>query len=163
MLSYGSGMTISSEQWIDQKKKRTPGVEAHRRETWLHILLPFLGGILLVAVLLIMALLLPQRAQVSLVADWMLTIFVLCPLALCLLPIYLLMMVAAFGMNKVHDKAASPLKRLEILSRTLAEKTISASESLSRASISLGTRFAFLDHIWEKSPSEESHEPTYEK
>ena len=156
-------MTVLSDQLVDGKKKRISSVDAHRRETWLFILLPFLGGTLLVLALFTLALLLPLRSQVSLVADWMVTVFILCPMAICLLPIYVLMMVAAFGMNKVHDKAASPLKRLEILSRTLMEKTITASESLSRASISLGTRFAFLDHIWGKSPSEESHEPTYEK
>jgi hypothetical protein len=101
----------------------------HRKETWLHIILPVAGGGAITVGLVILTLLLPLHAQVSLVAN-LLLLLVLCPLATCLFPLYIVMMVIAFGMNRVHDGAARPLRRVGDLSRDLADRTISLSESI---------------------------------
>lgn len=123
--------------------------DKHRSETWLHILLPVSLGGLLIIILVILVLLLPLRAQVALVADLMCSVLVLCPLALCLLPVYLMMMVMAFGMNKVHDKTAAPLHRLETRIRIMGERTIKAADTWSRRSIALTTKFALLNRVWD--------------
>jgi len=108
--------------------------------------------------------LLPLRAQVSLIAD-LLSLLVLCPLATCLFPIYVLMMVVAFGMNRVHDGAARPLRRMSDLSRGLADRTISLSEAASQVSIRLIASVAALDKLWDvfdrpKDVDEERHDTT---
>jgi hypothetical protein len=142
---------------IDEKEARMqPPVEPqttaartrHRLETRSQILLPMLGGGLLLVGLLVAALLLPLRSQVSLVADLLLTIFVLCPMVLCLFPVYIVLMVLAFGMNKLHDAGARQLERAEKLSHSVATKTITAADSLSRKSIIINSAFAPLNRIW---------------
>lgn len=118
----------------------------HRRFTFRGIVLPFAGGMLLVVALVVFAAL-QGRVPTSAVANTMLTLLMLCPLALCLLPIYLLFAVAAFGMNRVHDGVAKPLRRLEDLTVKLRDRTYSATDRAARASINLNARFAPLDKL----------------
>ncbi len=129
----------------------------HRRETWLYIALPMLVGALVWIGLLSLALLLPLRAQVSLVADFMSIILCLCPAAICIFPIYVLMMVIAFGMNKVHDGTERPLKRIESMSHTLADKTNQTADSINRKSIAVASKFALLDKVWDLFDQTESN------
>ena len=83
--------------------------DTHRRETIRYILLPMVGLSVLVLAGAVISLLLPGRLQVSLIADWLLTILFLCPLALCLFPVCILMVAAIVGMNKAHSAIANPM------------------------------------------------------
>lgn len=125
----------------------TEGQIKHRDDTRRYILLPMLGGGLLIIAGLVAVALLPQRLQVSQVSDLLLTLFVLCPLVLCLLPIYLGLVAAVFGLNKVHGMASAPLTMLERLTSGLAESTLRAANSLAQRGISLSTRLAYLERL----------------
>jgi len=131
----------------------SPGRQAeanHRRETLLSIILPVGGaGVVLLAVLAVTLLfLLPTRPQVSVLADWLLMVFMLCPLALCLLPVCIGLMTAVFAMNQLHGKTARMMGKAEALSQSLAEKTMDATETVSKKSISLNATLAHLDPLW---------------
>jgi hypothetical protein len=144
---------------------RMTGQARHRRDTWLYIFLPLFFGGVLVFVLLVLVLLLPKRAQVSLVADLMLTVCVLCPTVICLFPIYLLLIVAAFGMSKLHHTGAKQLVRLETMSRELVDKTQETTDRMNRISVSLNGAAAPLNRLGNifdrpapKVNDEENHE-----
>lgn len=134
----------------------------HNRAVRREILLPFAGGLLLIIALIIVALVAGQM-PISGVANTMLTLLVLCPIVLCLFPIYLILIVALVGMNRAHNGIAKPLRRLEALSLQLRERTYSTSDRLARSSINLNTRFAPLDKLVfslfdRPTPKEDDHE-----
>lgn len=117
----------------------------HAEETRREILVPFLIGVALVVVPVIIALLLPRNNQTGLIADFLLTVFILCPAVICLLPIYLLMVVSAWGVGRLHDGVARPLAQVETFSKSLNTRTESLSDSVARRVISFSARFAKWD------------------
>jgi hypothetical protein len=120
--------------------------QVHRRAVRREIVLPFAGGLILIVVLVVIAA--SQGAiPTSGVANTMLTLLVLCPLAICLLPVYLLLVLAVVGMNRAHHGIAKPLRALENTTVTLKERTYSISDRLARTSINLNARFAPLDKL----------------
>jgi hypothetical protein len=122
-----------------------PSLKEHRRQTRREIWLPALGGLVLVIVLVLLGGLRPHLARTSLIADFMGTIFILCPAALCLLPLYLVLAVAVGGMNRVHLGAISGFGKLENLSGRLLNGTTRVMDRAARASISVNARLAPLD------------------
>lgn len=136
--------------------------QIHNRAVRREILLPFAGGLLLLLVLMVVAVVAGQTPA-SAAANTMLTLLVLCPLVLCLFPVYLILIVALVGMNKAHDSVAKPLRRLEALSLQMRQRTYSTSDRLARSSINLNTRFAPLDKVVfsafdRPTPKEDDHE-----
>ena len=125
-----------------------PSQAQHRRETLLWIVLPMAGGALLVIAGAVAAMLLRQPAQVSVLADWLSIIFLLCPVLLCLFPLSVLFLTGAIYMNQVHRKTAQLMGRAEAMSHSLADKTINVTENISKKSIGLNAKFAFLDPLW---------------
>jgi len=116
----------------------------HRRAVRREILLPFAGGILLIIVLMVIAIA-AGSTPTSGISTTMLTVLVLCPLAICLLPVYVLLAVAVAGMNKAHQGVARPLRALTAQSLALRQRTYSIADRMARTSINLNTRFAPLD------------------
>ncbi len=139
---------------------RPDSTRIHRRAVRRGIYLPFIGGLLLIVVLVVVAAV-EGQTPTSAISTTLLTVLVLCPLAICLLPIYLLLVMAVAGMNRAHTAIANPLQRLETLSLTLRDRTTSASDRLARASINFSTRFALLDKlvfsVFDR-PQEDDHE-----
>ncbi len=129
------------------KKQREDGATLHRREMRRQIILPMLAGVLLLAIIVSSAMLLPEGLQVSLIADWMLIIFVLCPTALCLLPIALLFVVMAAGMNKAHGKLAGTLERVEEMSNTATDKAAQAMDSVNQTVADTSARFTSFNSM----------------
>ena len=125
---------------------RLDSQKLHRRAVRLEILLPFVGGLLLIILLVVIAAV-AGKTPTSGVANTMLTVLILCPMALCLLPIYLLLVMAVFGMNQVYDLLAKPLRQLQELSLKLRDRTYSLSDRAARTSINLNARFAPLDKL----------------
>lgn len=121
--------------------------KTHRRETRLQIILPFVAGVVLVLVGGIIALLLPKRLQVSLIADLMLTVLVLCPAALCLFAVAIGFVAAAAGAGKLHGSLGSALSRVEGLSARVLEQSGRVTDVINRQTIGLSARFAFLDKL----------------
>ncbi len=118
----------------------------HRRALRREILLPFAGGVILIVVLVIVAAV-EGATPTSGVANTMLTVLILCPMALCLLPVYLLLVLAVVGMNRAHDAIAKPLRQLEALTLTLRDRTHSLSDRAAQVTINLNARFAPLDKL----------------
>jgi hypothetical protein len=133
-------MTLSPEQRLEQTQENLR--KEQRRQIWL----PFAGGGLVLLILVVVAALMPG---VSVIANVMLTILLLCPAVICLLPIYFLLVFAVFGLNAVYDGAAKPLHRLEKLTATIAAQTSRISDKLARQSINLNTRLAPFSHTLE--------------
>lgn len=118
----------------------------HRRAVRREIILPFAGGVILIVVLVVIVAL-QGETPTSGVSTTLLTVLMLCPMALCLLPIYLLLVMAVAGMNRAHDGIARPLRRVETASLAMRERTVSLSDRLARVSINLNARFAPLDRL----------------
>ncbi len=111
------------------------------------IILPIVGVGALVLAGTISVLLLPERLQVSLIADWLVSVMLLCPLAICLFPVCLLMVLAIVGMNRAHTAASRPLQRVELLSASLRDRTDNVADTVNRQTINASVRFAFLDRL----------------
>ena len=136
--------------------------DLHRRETRRQILLPFAGGVVLVVALLI-GVIVAGRVPASAAANLLLTVLVLCPLAICLLPLYFLLVVAIAGMSRAHSGIAAPLRRVEDLSAGLRDRTKTVTERAARMTITLNARFAPLDKtlfsLFDRpAPDEDDHE-----
>ncbi len=128
-------------------------IKHHRRQTLRWLVLPAVG-IGLGFIVLVLALVLPfspiwlrQEAQVSIIANWMMTCCVLLPIMLCGFLVYVVLMASTFGMNMVHRMTAGGMRKVQTTSRTIADKTASAADNINRKSIGFNTRFAFLDSL----------------
>lgn len=132
----------------------------HRRDTRWYIILPAVVVFLLLAVCLAAVLLLPRRAQVSFVSDFVLTIMVLCPMVLCFLPFTILSFAAVIGMNGAHEALKRPLYRLEDYSKVMVERTETVTEQVNRQTINISARFGAVHKLLEtfEPPEETSDE-----
>lgn len=129
-------MTTSHEIVLNESKRR------HNREVLLYIVLPLVGGLLLIAIPLLLVIVLPRVLQVRLVADFTVTALLLCPMALCLLPFSIGLTTVAIMSGRVHTAAAKPLRRGEALTLKMRERVSSIMERGARASIAFNARLA---------------------
>ncbi len=135
-------MAINKQESLDRLESQ----KLHRRAVRREILLPFAGGLLLIILLVVIAAI-AGKTPASGVANTMLTVLILFPMALCLLPIYVILLVAIFGLNRAYDLIAKPLRQLQDLSLQLRDRTYSLSDRAARTSINLNARFAPLDKL----------------
>src|SRR5689334_12124786 len=98
---------------------QTASKTSYNRDMVRWIVLPIVGVGALVLLGTIIVLILPGRFQVSLIADWLVSVLFLCPMVVCLFPLCLLMILAVVGMNRAHQAVSKPLQRVETLSATL--------------------------------------------
>ena len=110
---------------------RETGAVIHRRETNRQIYLPFLFGmtLLLIAFLIVALPSAPEwldRAQA--IGDFLYTLLCIIPVLMCLLPVYVMVLLCVYGMTKLHDGVESPLRKLENLTASLAERIETATE-----------------------------------
>ncbi len=140
-------------------RKRPDAMREHRYEVRRQILLPFalVGGVVLTV--LVITLLLPQRAQVSLIADLLLTLLVLCPIVLCLFPLMVALWVAVFGLNHVHRGIASGMQRIEDITLSLVERSTAFSQMVEQRFAVLGQYLARFSRVLKVfDPPEEDSE-----
>lgn len=123
-----------------QTQPKPASAASHARQTRRQIVLPVLAGAVLIALLVGVVLWLPQRLQVGIVSDFMLTVFMLCPAVICLLPLTILLLVAAFGAGRLHDRAAPPLRGLQARSGKLAGLADSAAATVNQRTVVYGAR-----------------------
>ncbi|MFQ3565665.1 MAG: hypothetical protein SNJ59_01585 [Aggregatilineales bacterium] len=126
-------MTITPGQRAQQAKA------THRRQTRRGIWLPFLAGILLLFILMIIAVLSPRP---GVMADFLLTTLLLCPALLCLFPIYVGMVALVGGMGRLNQLARRPLYTLDEKSGELVERVYSASDAIARRTINISARLS---------------------
>jgi hypothetical protein len=111
------------------------------------VIRPFILTLLVMLASVAIAALLPRGAQTSIIANLLLTVLVLCPLALCLFPVYLLLMFMVFNLQRVHGAAAGGLSRLSHVSTSLNNRVEQASSHWARRSIRINSWFAGLDRL----------------
>jgi membrane protein implicated in regulation of membrane protease activity len=119
----------------------------HRRDTWLWIILPMFLLVLLIAAAVAVLVIAPrelQAAHTSVVSDLMLSVLILCPAVLCMLPVTILMLTSVIGFSRVHGAAARPLRRLEGHSETLNSKANSVANRINRGTINISSRLGFI-------------------
>lgn len=85
-----------------------------------------------------------ESNRVSLVADWMLMLFMLCPAVICLFPLALLGMVGVIGMSKAHGALTGLLVRVEDASRLLENKTTDITNQVNQKTIAVSSRFGLI-------------------
>ncbi|MDQ7027713.1 MAG: hypothetical protein Q9P01_12900 [Anaerolineae bacterium] len=129
---------MSAENSVSDKSQRETGAVIHRRESMRQIYLPFaLGLLLLLTMLLIVAL--PSapiwRIRAQAVADWTVIILCLIPIVFCILPLFMLLAMSVWGMNRVHSSTERPLRKLENLSAGLATRIDNVSEYINQKTI----------------------------
>jgi len=143
--------------------KRLESKKIHRSAVRREILLPFAGGLVLITLLVVIAAV-AGKTPTSGVANTLLTVLILLPMALCLFPVYVVLVVAMVGMNRAYDLIAKPVRQLQDLSLKLRDRTYSLADRAARTSINLNARFALLDKlvfsVFDRPASnEEDHEP----
>lgn len=140
---------------IVSSPKRMSALEKSRVESrrliwrWL-----ILAAFIVVAALGI-SLVLQRAAQVSLIADFMLIVMVLCPMLLCFAPLAIGLWVAVFAMTRLDGTLSRQLDRLEGATQSLSDRTAKAGDALSRRSIGLSARFAILDRFFNATDTAE--------
>lgn len=145
-----------------------PSERIHRRETLWQIVLPVAGGTVLFALLFAAVFLIPQLLpypeQVSMVADVLVILFMLTPVLICLLPVYLLFVIMASGMGAFHKGTAQQLRRLHLLSQTITDKTITTTELVNQQTANLRVKLAGVEQRMEQTfrvdESEKPHDRT---
>ncbi len=108
---------------------------------------PFALTLLVILAAMIGAALLPRGAQTSIIANLLLTVLILCPLALCLFPVYLLLMFTVFQLQRAHSGAAGGLARLGHVSASINSHVGRISTRWARRSIRFNSWFAGLDRV----------------
>lgn len=117
------------------------GPRQHHAETRRDILLPMLGaGVLILALVAIAAVVLTPAIRLSLLADYLFTLFVLCPTVICIFPIVLLLTASVYGLNRMHQSVNRLLMGIEDKSQTMTNKTTAAGESLNQRVVELNAR-----------------------
>jgi len=120
--------------------------ERHRTETRREILLPAVLGLGVLALAIVAVLVFANRnPQISLIADFTLSLLVLCPAALCMLPLALGLVVAAVGMNRVHDWVDDKSGAVVRGSYSLNRRIDRIMDKLGRFGVEFGARAAPLE------------------
>lgn len=133
---------MDSTTITDADKRRNKAI---RGAAFKSIWLPFIGGFLFIIVLVAIAATLPDARQTSLISNFLLTLFILCPVALCMLPIYLVLIAGVYGMISVNKHAAKPLIALERTTANIAERTHKVGVKLAKASITFNVKMTSVD------------------
>lgn len=134
-----------------KKTPRESGAIIHRRETNWQIYLPFLLGIAtLLTVFLILAL--PSdpvwRDRAQAIGDFLYTLFCIIPFILCLFPVYILILLSIYASTKLHDGTERPLRKLEQLTASLAERIETTTDYVNSHTTSLSNSLEPLDNVF---------------
>lgn len=139
--------------------KAAPDMPAPSR-FWIAVAPVVLGGVVIVALVIGLVLLMArngtEEAQMSIIGDYLLMLFCLCPMLLCSTIIYAIIVASIYGVNRLHRTTKKSMQRAETASETLVEKTTTAADILNRKSISLNAGTAFFDSMLDPQDSEDT-------
>jgi len=156
---------------VADKEKMMPqnSEQVHRRETFRDIVAPLLLGVMGLIFSLLLTFTLPMLVrtpeQVAMLANTLAIIYLICPMILCILPAYILLMIIAFGTGRLHSRLARPLHGLNRFSRTVTDKTIEATEAIGKHTINARVKIAGLENAMNnafKGEDVETHDTTDE-
>ncbi len=143
----------------------------HRQQTRWEIILPAAGALLLIVLcvgFVASRAFLPtlnESNRVSLLADWMLMVFMLCPAVLCVLPFALLGIVSVVGMSKAHGALGGLLTKAENASRLLEIRTTAVTNQVNQKTIAVSSRLGLIHKllgVFERSDSSENGKGTHD-
>ncbi len=143
--------------------------DRHRRQTRREIWLPAAIGLAVLVVAVLSAAFVSTRyEQLSLVSNFVLTLLIICPAALCAFPLAIGLVIAAVGMNNVHDWSEVKLDSVNRFSYGINRRIDGVMERLGRAGVTIGTKAAPLektvlsafDRPERTAGNEGKHEPT---
>jgi len=120
-------MTVQNEQpALTPPRDPEVGRRLHRRQVRREILWPMfgVGALFVVAVVLVALATRLEAAQIGAVADVMVTLLVLLPMVICMLPLYILLMLAVFGMSSLHAGSERQLNRFNDLVYNVSARTM---------------------------------------
>ena len=141
MGQQSQSQTESRQQHYQQLDK------TQRQQTRRYIILPFFLVILIFGALVGLILSLRTPTQVAVVSDMLLTLFVLCPLVICMFPIAVIMLVLIALMNRLHDGTRSPLRRLEQWTYTMEQQVEGWARIVDSRVINYAVKFAPIRRI----------------
>src|SRR4051812_44918947 len=87
----------------------------HRRETLLYVIVPLLVTVFIVLLGIAAVLLLQRQLQVSILADWLVTVMVFCPALICTTVICIGMILVVALMTRANRAAVRPLTKMNEL------------------------------------------------
>ncbi len=131
-------MMLDAERSLKESRNR------HHRDVWLKIALPIAGGLLLLVLLTALVSVMRSAAQLAVSRDVIVTLLVLCPLAICMLPFSIGLMTLAVVSGRLHPLAKRPLRRGEALSLKMQDRVGAYADRIARWSIALSARLAPL-------------------
>ncbi len=130
-------------------------IRAHRRQTARGITLPLVSGLIVLTAavaasvgVLVWA---GRFGQLSIVKDVLVVLCLLLPMAVCLLPVYLLFMIAAFGTGALHKASARQLRRVNRLSQTITDKTVQVTEVVNKRTLEARVQLAGAEAFMERA------------
>jgi len=152
----------------ERARRRQEAKRLHRRDNRWQIMLPLALAVLLVFILFGLVAFPAEpvwRLRASAISDFLVSLLILCPLIVCLFPVYLLVVVLAWWANRLHQGAQPPLERLQNSLDQAGAQLQQAAHTLSAKTIDWSARLAPLLSLLSvfnrphRTPKDERHEP----
>lgn len=134
-------MAVRPSQMREETKAR------HERDTRLEVWLPWGAGAAVLVIAVIVTAVFATRSERSVMADFLLMVLMLCPMALCAFPLMLGLIIAAVGLGRVHDWTQVKLGGLVALSEQTNDRIDRLSARLGRAGVTFGTNVAPAEYL----------------
>jgi hypothetical protein len=149
-------MTSNIENAMHESRKR------HHRDVWLKIVLPVIGGLLVLVLLTALVSVMRSAGQLAVSRNVIVTLFILCPMAICMLPFSVGLMTLAVMSGRLHPLSKRPLRRGEALSLKVRERVEAIADRAARWSIAFSARVAPITNWTDKLLSSEPKRLTHE-
>jgi high-affinity K+ transport system ATPase subunit B len=121
--------------------------QAYRRAMRREVYLPLMLAIGVVLAALLVMVLLPTQAQVSVVADWLWTMLVLLPMVICLLPLAIGAVVLALAAARMPGMARKPLQHGQTAVDNASERIAAVLEQIQHVLIEFSARLAGVERM----------------
>lgn len=132
-------MAEREEQAIEATRRRRR--QQNRRE----IVFPFAIALVALIGLVLLTAVLLRTGATSIIVNLLGTLFFLCPLALCLFPLVIMLVAAIYGLGQLNERAARPLIAVERLSIRTYERVGHLAQQIAERTIALSSVYEQFD------------------
>lgn len=122
-------------------------IRQHRRETFIYLIVPLLLTVFIVLLGVVIVLLLQRQLQVSLLADWMVTVMMFCPALICSTIVCIMLCAAIFLMGRANQSLVRPLEQMNEATQSVADRAANVTHSINQTTIKAASQFAFFDRL----------------
>jgi hypothetical protein len=125
-------------------------------------ILPIGVAIATVIVIGVIVLLLPQRAQVQAIADFLSILFIWIPSVLCLYLVCVALLIAVVGMNRFIAYARQPLQKASTMTHSATEKVKETAEKINTLTVDFASRTAGVEralNVFDEEGKAEINDP----